>query len=51
MPNGKPSALFASDCNLVLLNEFADVFEADWRFVQLDLVMLSQSIDQVGSGH
>jgi hypothetical protein len=37
--NGKAGRLFPADGDLVLVDEFADVLEADRRFVERDLVV------------
>src|SRR5262249_13388891 len=47
----KPGALLAADHDLVLLDEFPDVLEADGSLVQLNLVLFSQRIDQVCCRH
>ena len=44
----KTGAFFAADGDLVLLNELANVFEANRRFIQRNAVMLGQRINQVG---
>ena len=49
--NGKSGALFSANANLVLLDQFADVFEADRRFVQLDFFFVGDGIDEVGGGN
>src|SRR5207237_3917591 len=47
MADGNPGALFATDRNLILLDEFADVFEADRRLVQFDFMVPGQSVNQI----
>src|SRR5712691_4021869 len=47
MADGKPCALLASDHDLILLDELANVFEAYWSLVQLDAMFLGQRIAQV----
>src|SRR5439155_17655755 len=47
MADGKPCALLASDHDLILLDELANVFEAYWSLVQLDAMLFGQGIDQV----
>ncbi len=50
MTDGESGAFFAADGDFVLLDQLADVFEADRRFVQFDLVMFGQRIDQICGG-
>src|SRR5690242_6683721 len=51
MADRKSRALFPANGNFVLLDQLADVLEAYWRFVELDLKLLCQSINQVSSGN
>ena len=50
VPDGKPRALFPADRDLVLLDQLADVLESHRRLMQLHLVMVGESVDQVGRG-
>src|SRR3982074_2085306 len=43
--------LFSANRDLVLLDQFADVFKSHWGLMQLDPVMPSHGIDQVGGSH
>ena len=49
MADGQSGALFSSNGDFVLLDEFADVFESHRRFVEFHLVMFSKRIHHVGS--
>src|SRR5579871_5956463 len=51
MANRKTRALFAADDDLVLHDQFPDVFESYGRFMQRNVVVLGQSVDQVRSSH
>ncbi len=52
MANGEAGAFFAADHDFVLLDEFADVFEADREFRAVDdVMMLGEGVDQVGGGY
>ena len=51
MPNRQPRALFATNRNLVLHDEFADVLESHRRLVQLHAMCLGEGVDQIGGGH
>src|SRR4029077_12053162 len=51
MANREASTLFAADGDLVLLDQFANVLEADGSFVQLDPVVPGQGVDHVGGGY
>src|SRR5438067_78002 len=44
-------ALFAANHNLVLFNQLPNVLEADWSFVQRNLVLFGERINQVGRRH
>src|SRR5207245_10458028 len=48
MEDGKSCTLLASDHDLILLDELANVFKAYWSLVQLDAMFFGQRIDQVG---
>src|SRR5580693_5538522 len=50
MTNRQARTLFSADRNLVLHNQFADVFESHGSLVQFDTMMLGQSVDQVRRG-
>ena len=49
--DGEPGAFFAADEDLVLLDQFANVLEADRSFVELDLVFFGKRVDEIGSGN
>ena len=51
MADGEAGTLFPADRDLVLLDQLADVFEADRRFVQLDFFFVGNDIDEVGGGN
>src|SRR5580698_6475360 len=50
MADGEAGTFLAADHDFVLLDEFADVLKADGRFMQRDVMMLSQGVDEVGGG-
>src|SRR5581483_11050768 len=52
MPTDREACtLFAANSDLVLVNKGADVLEADRRFVELHLVVIGESVDEVGGCH
>src|SRR6185503_20413949 len=46
--NGQPCALLAADGDLVLVDKLADELEAHGRFVQRNLEMVGERVDEVG---
>src|SRR5580700_12122782 len=46
--NGEPRALFAANGNGILVDQLTDVFEANRRLIQANLVMIRESVDKVG---
>ena len=46
--DGEASAFFAADQDLVLLDEFANIFEANRGFVELDFVFFGKRVDEIG---
>ena len=48
--DGETRAFFAADENLVLLDQFANVLEANRRFVEFDLVFFGKRVDEIGGG-
>ena len=49
--DGEASRLLAADCDLVLVDELANVLEADRSLVERHLVEVGESVNQVGGGH
>src|SRR3954471_9135791 len=47
MANRQPRALFSSDCDGVFVDELSDVLKANWRFVELHLVIVGERVNQV----
>ncbi len=50
-PDRQPGTLFSADGDLVLIDQLANVLEADGRLVEWHLVFIGQSIDEVGRRH
>src|ERR1700744_359638 len=48
--DGDPGGFFTTDGDLVLQNKLADVLEADGGFIEGNLVMLGDGVDEVGGG-
>src|SRR5437867_6714054 len=47
MANGEAGAFFASNYNLILLDQLADVLKTHGRFMQFDSVVLGKSVNKV----
>jgi hypothetical protein len=50
MANQQACALFPSNRNLVLYDEFANVLKSNWSLVQLNAMFLGQRVDQIRGG-
>jgi len=48
-PDGEAGALFTTDQYLVLLDEFANIFEANRGLAELDLAFFGKRVDERGS--